>query len=153
MLKNSCHRRHPPLAHARPLKSEPVVPVIPATRDRNGQPIEIEWGGVFFRKDEDQERALRARREDVVRDTIRTQAGSAVLRLANELVDLACLAAVDNEDDVLRRIGWMLVTNGRQDLWQLAYLEANRGSCYLVGDEVRFLLNEPRGRPFPLHEG
>ena len=148
-MRSTCQRRRLPL----PLKLVASGPVTPITRDRNGQPIEIEWGGVFFRKEENQERALRARREDVVRDTIRTQAGPTVLRLANELVDMACLTAVDEQNDLLQRIGWMLVTNGRKDLWQLAYLEAIRGSSYVVGDEVKFLLNEPYQRPFPADEG
>ena len=49
-------------------------------------------------------------------------------------------------------VGWILVSNGRQDLWKLAYLEANQGSCYVLGDEVRFLLGQPSATPTPLRE-
>jgi hypothetical protein len=87
-----------------------------------------------------------------ITEQIRTRAGEDILRLANELVNKELEEVVEHEDDLMRRIGWILVSNGHQDLWQLVYLEFIRGSAYVLGDEARFLLHEPAAKPSPLHE-
>src|SRR5205823_8182162 len=89
-------------------------------------------------------------RQDAIRRQLRGLGGDGVCALADELVELAWFAANDEQETLLRSIGWILVTNARQDLWRLVYLESQRGSSYVVGDEVRFLLHQPSAAPTPL---
>jgi len=119
-------------------------------RDARGESLQIEQDGVFYRREHDQDLARRQRQADALRAQIRTRAGGNVLQLANELVNLAWGEAIDEQMALLRSIGWMLVANGRQDLWRLTFLEFNRDSVYVVGDEARFLLKEPMADPTPL---
>jgi len=149
-------RRHHSLALVRgrpgshPLLQRPAV--ITTMRDHRGESLQIDQDGVFFRREHDQDLARRQRQGDALRTQIRTRAGGNVLRLANELVNLAWSEAIDEQLTLLRQVGWMLVANGRQDLWRLAYLEFNRDSLYVVGDERRFLLGQPTADPTPLRD-
>src|SRR5690242_9170798 len=96
----------------------------------------------------------RQRREDELRDVLRA---AGLERIVNELLNLAWQSAVDEQDDLLRRIGWILVNNGHQDLWQLVYLEAIRDCTYVLGDECRFFNVRAACKPDtvarPLSEG
>ena len=149
-------RRHHSLALVRgrpgshPLAQRPAV--ITTMRDHRGESLQIEQDGVFYRREHDQDLARRQRQADALRAQIRTRAGTQGLRLANELVDLAWSEAIDEQLALLRQVGWILVSNGRQDLWRLAYLEFSRDSTYIVGDERRFLLGQPTAEPTPLRD-
>ena len=116
----------------------PTAPVVAAC-DGQGLPLHVEWAGVFFRREADQERARRHRRGDTIRAQLEA-IGVEAVRFADQLVDLAWEEATDDQDDLMRRIAMgVLLANGRQDLWQLSYLEFNRGNQYVLGDEQRFL--------------
>jgi hypothetical protein len=91
----------------------------------------------------------RRQHEREVRDVLRAMG---VEQLGNELINLTWQDAIEHEDDLLRRIGWILVGNGQQALWQLVYLEAFEGCQYVLGDEGRFLLHQPRAKGTPLVE-
>src|SRR5579859_1367777 len=124
--------------------STPPPAPIATTRDRHGAPLQVNWGGVFFRREEDQERAIRHRLADTIRARLEA-IGADASELAGQLVDLTLQELVEDQDELLRRIGLeVLMANGRGDLWQLAYLQINVGNQYVLGDEIRFLLHEPR---------
>lgn len=142
-----CLTLHPGAERRR--HSEAPIALTVTARDGRAAPIQIEWEGVFFRREDDQERAQRGRRADSLRAQIAAIAVDA-RRFADRLIDLTWEEANAEQDEVMRRIGWLLVSNGRQDLWQLAYLEFNRDNSYVLGDEVRFLLGQPPATPVPL---
>jgi len=124
--------------------STPPPAPIATTRDRHGAPLQVNWGGVFFRREEDQERAIRHRLADTIRARLEA-IGADASDLAEQLVDLTWHEAIQNEDELLRRIGWdVFMANGSRDLWQLAYLQFNAGNQYRLGDELKFLLGQPR---------
>jgi hypothetical protein len=55
--------------------------------------------------------------------------------------DIGTVAPIlDDTDDLVRRIGRILVSEGRLDLWKLVYAEHQRGFVVHPGDEMRFLM-------------
>jgi hypothetical protein len=59
---------------------------------------------------------------------------------------------LDDFNRTMRHIGSFLVGNGHPDLWRVIFIEWQRDSAYVLGDEKRFLLGEPTGQVQPLSE-
>jgi hypothetical protein len=65
--------------------------------------------------------------------------------LAVELANLECERAAAREDEILRRVGLLLLENDQADIWREVYAaqQAANGCAFEPGDERRFLHREP----------
>jgi hypothetical protein len=65
--------------------------------------------------------------------------------LANALMDLECERAAVREEELLRRVGLLLLEHDQPAVWREVYAaqQAADGCAYREGDERRFLHEEP----------
>jgi hypothetical protein len=107
----------------------------------DGTPTTLEVDGVLYERAHDQAKARQSLKESQVWDKI--GAYGVPGDLISEADQQVASSILDSWSENMRAIGHMLVFHGQRDLWQLAYLEYNQGSCYALGDETLFLSELP----------
>lgn len=116
-----------------------IAKVVQTNEDRTREVLEVD--GVLFRAEVDQEKARRDLERDLRWSEIRSYGVPSELLMRYGL-DLNS-DAVDEREDLLRRIGYLLVYHGQSALWQVVYLASVEGSSYHLGDETLFLAHQP----------
>ena len=109
--------------------------------ERDGMPSILEVDGVLYERPFNQLEARKTLEESQRWDQIRAY-GVPYELLSQFSMDVTG-GIFDEQRDLMRRIGHLLVYHGQHALWQLVYLEYNRGKTYALGDETLFLSDEP----------
>jgi hypothetical protein len=91
-----------------------------------------------------EDRAQRYQRNQALWDRLRALEQDQGDNAARELEQLVWEAALDEEDQLRRRLGALLIEADLLEVWQLVYQVLNEGCTYVVGDELDFVFGRPR---------